>query len=410
LFFFSGGIAVRAEIISIGTELLLGEITDTNASYLAGQLPLLGIDLYWISQVGDNQARLIEVLQRAWQRSELVLTTGGLGPTEDDLTREAIAEMLGEKLEIDPALEKEIRAFFAQWRMDMPLSNLRQATVIPSAQPIGNARGTAPGWWVARDEHVLVAMPGPPMELQEMWQKDVLPRLRQSAQAVIVSRTFKTLGLSEAAVGEAVSPLLASANPTLAVYAKADGIQLRLTAKADSQEQAQKLITEGETGVREILGEYIWGVDDDTLEGVIGRLLVEKGWKLAVMEDYTGGWLTSAITDFPESRAFFEGGLIACSDEAKVALGVDAEVISRHGAVSPEVAEAMAQAAKTLLKADIGISVTGMEMTVDRPAGMVYIGITDSTGSRAVSRPRGRRWITTGALFELRRSLLSLDK
>lgn len=401
---------MRAEIVSIGTEILLGEITDTNASYLAGQLPLLGIDLYWISQVGDNKARLKEVLQRAWQRSELILTTGGLGPTEDDVTRETIAEMLGEKLEIDPALEKEIRAFFAQWGMEMPLSNLRQATVIPSARPIGNARGTAPGWWVERDNHILAAMPGPPLELQEMWQVSVLPRLQQKATAIIVSRTLKTLGLSEAAVGEAVSSLMALANPTLGVYAKADGIQLRLTAKADTQEQAQKLIAEGETSVRKILGEHIWGTDDDTLESVTGHLLVERGWKLAVMEDYTGGWLTSAITDFPESRTFFEGGLIACSDKAKIALGVDAGTISRHGAVSPEVAEAMAQAAKKLLKADIGISVTGMEITADRPTGIVYIGVTDSTGSRAVSRPRGRRWITTGALFELRKSLLSITK
>jgi len=400
---------VKAEIVSIGTELLLGEITDTNASYLASQLPLLGIDLYWISQVGDNQARLIEVLKRAWQRSDLILTTGGLGPTEDDLTRETIAKMLGEKLEIAPALEKEIREFFAQWKMEMPLSNLRQATIIPSAESIGNARGTAPGWWVERDGRILVAMPGPPMELQEMWQKAVHPRLQQGSDAIILSRTFKTFGLSEAAVGELVSPLLSSANPTLAVYAKADGIQVRLTAKAESQKQIEEMIAEGEVGVRGVLDEYIWGTDTDTLETAVGRLLIEKGLSLAVMEDYSGGWLAASITDVPESPAFFKGGLVACSNEAKVALGVDAGVISQYGAVSSEVAQAMAEAARARLRADIAVSTTGMEETETTPAGMVYIGIANSRSSRAIARPRGKRRITTIALFELRKALISPD-
>ena len=182
---------MKAEIISIGTELLLGEITDTNASYLASQLPLLGIDLYWISQVGDNKARLVEVLRRAWQRSEFILTTGGLGPTDDDLTREAIAEMLGEKLEIEPTLERGLRERYAHWGVEMPLSNLKQATIIPSAEPIINERGTAPGWWVKGDGRILVAMPGPPEELQEMWQKSVQSRLQQGSVSIIISKTFK---------------------------------------------------------------------------------------------------------------------------------------------------------------------------------------------------------------------------
>lgn len=399
---------MRAEIISIGTELLLGEITDTDASYLASQLPLLGIDLYWISQVGDNQARLVEVLKRAWQRSELILTTGGLGPTEDDLTREAIAEMSGEKLETGPSLESGLRERFARWGMEMPLSNLRQATIIPSAEPIRNELGTAPGWWVERDGRILVAMPGPPRELQEMWQKEIQPRLRQDSVSIILSKTFKTFGLSEAAVGELVSPMISSANPTLAVYAKADGIQLRLTAKAESQKRAEKMIAEGEVSIRAVLGEYIWGTDKDTLEAAAGHLLIEKGLSLAVMEDYSGGWLAASITDIPESSTFFKGGLVACSDEAKVAFGVNAGVISQYGAVSPEVAQAMVQAVRAFLRADIGISITGIEETEARPTGIVYIGIADKS-SRVISRTRGKRRVTTTALFELRKSLISLD-
>jgi len=402
-------LALRAEIISIGTELLLGEITDTNASYLASQLPPLGIDLYWISQVGDNRARLVEVLKRAWQRSGLILTSGGLGPTEDDLTREAIAEMLAEKLETETSLESGLRERFAQWGMEMPLSNLRQATIIPSAKPIRNEQGTAPGWWVERDGRILVAMPGPPMELQEMWQKEVQPALQQSSVAIILSKTFKTFGLSEAAVGELVSPLLSSVNPTLAVYAKAEGIQLRLTAKAESQKQAEEMIVEGEISIRAVLDERIWGIDNDTLETVAGHLLMERGLSLAVMEDYSGGWLTASITDIPESPNFFKGGLVACSDEAKVAFGVNAGVISQYGAVSPEVAKAMTEAVGELLRADIAVSITGIEETEARPTGIVYIGVADGNNCRVIARTRGKRRVTTTALLELRKSLISVD-
>ncbi len=410
---------MRAEIISIGTELLLGEITDTNASYLASQLPLLGIDLYWISQVGDNQARLVEVLRRAWQRSELILTTGGLGPTEDDLTREAIAELLGEKLETEPVLECEIRGLFVQRGVEMPLSNIKQAALIPSADPIHNIRGTAPGWWVERDGRILIAMPGPPGEMQPMWCEEILPRLRQcSAGGIIFSKTFKTSGLPEASVGELISPLLSSANPTLAVYAKADGIHLRLTAKAGSQKQAEKKIAESEVSIRAILGEHIWGTDNDTLEAIIGRLLVEKGLNLAVMESCTGGLLAATITDVSGSSTYFKGGLVAYSNESKIAYGVDAKIISEYGAISPEVTQAMAETVKIFLSADVGVSVTGVtgaEEMEAKSASMVYIGIDDGKSRRVIkgnypgSRTQVKRRATTAALFELRKVLSALD-
>ncbi len=338
---------MKAEIISIGNELLLGETIDTNASYLASQLCQLGVEVHWISQVGDDEGRLVEVLKHAWRRSELILTSGGLGPTGDDLTREAIAKMLGEKLEIEPSLESELRERFAKWRMEMPLSNLKQATIIPSARPINNELGTAPGWWVEKDSHMLIAMPGPPIELQEMWQKEVRPGLRQRSTSILLPKTFKTFGLSEAAVGELVSPLLSSVNPTLGIYAKPDGIQVRLVAMAESQKQAEKIIAKGEVSIRAVLGEYIWGADDDTLETVLGRLLVEKGLSLVAMEDYSGGWLTTGIAGVPESPTFFKGGLVGNSNEAKVAFGVDDKIISQHGAVSPEVARAMAESVRS---------------------------------------------------------------
>jgi len=168
---------MKAEIISIGTELLLGEITDTNASFLASQLPSLGIDLYFISTAGDNRQRLVNTLKQAWQRSDLILTTGGLGPTQDDITRESIAELLQEELTIDPLLVQRLQEFFCHRRLAMPQSNIKQASIIPSAHPLNNPRGTAPGWWVEKDGHIITAMPGPPYEMQFMWDNEVRPRL-----------------------------------------------------------------------------------------------------------------------------------------------------------------------------------------------------------------------------------------
>jgi len=410
---------VKAEIISVGTELLLGEITDTNAAYLAGQLPLLGIDLYWISQVGDNQARLVEVLKRAWQRSDLILITGGLGPTEDDLTREAIAEMLGEELRIDPLLEREVRELFARRGITMAPSNIKQAAVIPSAKAIHNAQGTAPGWWVEKDGHILMAMPGPPREMHHMWHTEVLPRLHQRATgAIIFSKTIKVFGLPEGTVGELVSPLLSSANPTLGIYAKADGIHLRFAAKAQTQKQAEEMIAQGEARVRSILGEAIWGTDNDTLASVVGHLLAEKELSLAVMECCTGGLLTATITDAPDISAYFRGGLIAYSNEALIAYGVDAGLIDDYGVISAEVAQVMAEAGRLRLEADIGISITGVigpDGLEGKPAGTMYIGIDGSENKKTIKRnysgdrSRVKRLVIVAALCELRKMLLALD-
>ena len=410
---------MKAEIISVGTELLLGEITDTNARFLAGELPKLGVDLYWISQVGDNQARLVEVLKRAWQRSDLILVTGGLGPTEDDLTREAIAEVLGEKLEFVPALERELRDFFARLGREMSPSNIKQATRIPSAEVIRNRNGTAPGWWVEKDNHILIAMPGPPGEMQPMWHHEILPRLCQNTTgAIILPKTFKVFGLTEADVGELVSPLVSSANPTLGVYAKADGIHLRLTAKAQSQGLAEEMIAQGEARLRSILGGYIWGTDSDTLEAVVGHILVEKGLSLGVMEGYTGGLLAATITSTPGTATYFKGGLIAYSDEALVAYGIDAKLISEHRAGSAEVAQSMAEAARLYLGAAIGVGITGVDEpgeVDERPFATIHIGVDDGQNKRVISahypgnRARVKRRAVTAALFELRKVLAAPD-
>lgn len=408
---------MRAEIISVGTELLLGEIVDTNSSFIASQLPLLGIDLYWISQVGDNPGRLEEILRRALSRSDLAITTGGLGPTADDLTREAIASVLGEQMEIAPHLEKEIKSFFTSRNLPMPPHNLKQAMLIPSASPLPNPQGTAPGWWIEKDGRLIVALPGPPVEMQPIWEREVVPRLRRKLSGeVIISRVIKTFGLSEAAVDEIVSPFFPSSNPTLGIYAKADGIYLRLASKAATKEEAQEMLAHREEQIRKVLGEHIWGTDQETLEGVVGSLLVQRGLTLATMEGSTGGLLASILTDAPGSSAYFKGGLVAYSDEAKIAFGVKKQLIADYGSVSPQVAEAMASAIRHSLKADIGIGTTGVAGpggVEGKLVGTIYIAIDDGKQIRTRStiyvprRAEVKRRAVQAALFDLRKILLA---
>lgn len=279
---------MRAEIVSIGTELLLGSITDTNASYLAQRLALLGIDCFYISQVGDNPTRLQEVLARAWGRSDLTVTTGGLGPTVDDLTREAIAEMLGETLYTDEGLAEHVRQFFARRGSPMPEANLKQAALIPPATPIDNPIGTAPGWWVSRQaggaQRIMVSMPGVPFEMKRMWEIEVEPKLRELSPTRIVSRTLKVLGMGESAVEQVVVDLMSGSNPTLAPYAKQDGIHLRITAKAGTEEAARAMIVGLEEQVRARLNTAVYGADDESPSGAVLDLLERAGARLAVLE------------------------------------------------------------------------------------------------------------------------------
>jgi len=407
---------IKAEIISIGTEILLGEILDTNTQYIASRLPALGIDLYYTSVVGDNLGRLVEVIGRARERSDLVLATGGLGPTEDDLTREAIAQVLGEEAAVDPELERWLRELFASRGFPMPERNLKQATLIPSARAIPNPRGTAPGWWVERDGRIVVAMPGPPTEMQLMWEAEVAPELeRRRLGTVLVVRTLKTTGLPEATLDEMVSPLLKSSNPSIGVYARADGIHVRIAAKSDSAEEARRLIGPVEEEVRRILGGAIWGADDDTLAGAAGAMLRERGLTLATMESCSGGLLASTITDVPGSSDYYKGGLVSYATEMKIAWGVDQQVIAEHGVISAECAQAMARAVRERLGADIGIGVTGVagpDRQEDKPVGTVHIAV--ALGERpprttSYVMPQGReavkRRAVTTALALLRRVL-----
>lgn len=374
---------MRAEIISCGTELLLGHITDTNATYLAQSLAALGIDLYFVSQVGDNQGRIVETLRRAWERSDLIIMTGGLGPTEDDLARESISALLDESMQVDPRLEAELRAMFAARNSQMPERNVKQATLIPSAEALPNPRGTAPGWWVQKDGHIIVAMPGVPREMYRMWEEEAILRLSPYTGGLIFTRILRVWGLGESAVEERLQELLHNNNPTIATYAKNDAVDVRITAKGETHEEAEYKVAEMEAQARQILRHHIFGTDKDTLQGVVGKYLAERGQWLAVMESVTGGLLSSVITDNPDSSRHFIGGIVSYSPDLKVQVGVPREVIDQYGAISEQTARAMAHVVREYFHADYGLGITGVagpDKQEDKPVGTVHIAIEGPGG------------------------------
>jgi nicotinamide-nucleotide amidase len=406
---------MRAEIFSVGTELLLGQIVDTNAPFLADQLALLGIDLYHITQVGDNLERLVAALRLAWSRADLIIMTGGLGPTEDDLGREGIAALLDEPMAVDPELERDLRAYFASRGLRMPDRNAKQAALIPSARPLPNPEGTAPGWFVERDNHIIIAMPGVPHEMLRMWEYEALPRLRPRAGGIIFSRTLRTAGVGESTVEEQLQPFIRNANPTVATYAKRDAVDVRLTAKAPTLNEAQELVAALEREVRAVLGSTVFGVDNDTLQSVIGNMLAERRLTLATMESCTGGLLASTITDVPGSSVYFRGGLVSYSTAMKVQWGVPQAVLDAHGAISEETARAMAEAARQQLAADIGVGVTGVAGPTEqegKPVGTVHLAVALAGGATTarlqmrLSRTEVKRLAVLGALNLLRLTLL----
>ncbi len=408
---------MQAEIIASGTELLMGEIQDTNSSYLASRLPSLGLELRRITLVGDDLNQYAEALERSWRRNAFTFTTGGLGPTVDDLTREAIAKVFKEETFVDPHLLDDLKALFkARGIEEMPPRNIKQAWLIPSAKGIRNRIGTAPGWWAEKDGNVVIALPGPPNELYQMWDLEVAPRLRERIKgSVVLSRTIKTIGLSEALVDEMASDFLHSENPYVGIYARPDGIYLRIIAKGASQNEAQRLLQPVDEQLRGIFKDAVWGTDDETAESSVGTFLREHGLTLATMESCTGGMLADFITNVPGSSNYYKGGIVSYTNELKVASGVSADLIRGHGAVSSQVAEAMAQAVRLRLGADFGIGITGAagpDALEGKPPGTVYIGVAHSGGCessnyRFPANNRGlvKRRAVTMALLNLRRIL-----
>ena len=380
-----------AEILSIGTELLLGQIVDSNAAYLGRTLAGLGIDLYYKSTVGDNEGRVLETIRRARDRSDVVITSGGLGPTEDDLTKECIAQVFGEELVMhEPSLE-QLRAFFEKRRAVMAERNKKQALIYANGRPIPNPNGTAPGALLEKDGKIIISLPGPPNEMMPMVENFVVPFLseRLSGQRqYLVTRTFRLIGIGESTVDERVQDLMRGTNPTLAPYAHVGEVHVRMGAKAATVAEAEAAMAPAEAELRRRLGQYIYGTDKTTLEAAVIELLKERGKTVAVAESCTGGGLGARLTAISGSSAAFLGGVISYSNDAKVnLLGVDRALLEQHGAVSAPVAEAMARGARERLGADIGVSITGVAGpeggTEEKPVGLVYVGLATADGVTA---------------------------
>jgi nicotinamide-nucleotide amidase len=409
---------LKAEIFSIGTELLMGELTDTNGSWIAARLPALGIQMQWLSIIGDDLGMLAEAFQRGWQRSDIIFTTGGLGPTQDDLTREAVARALDETPTVQREVVDQLEKYFQGRGMVMPPRNIKQAHLIPSAQFIPNPNGTAPGWWSERNGKIIVNLPGPPGEMHPMWENQVAPRLRQIVnEEVTITRNIKTLGMSEAAVDEVISEFFGKENPYLGIYSKADGIHLRVIARARDEASARQMIRPVEDAIVDRLGPYIWGYDDETPEQSAGQALQEHGLTLSTMESCTGGFLANSITDVAGSSAYYRGGVVAYTNQLKIASGVPAATIEKHGAISAETAEAMARIIRSSLGADFGIGITGVtgpDPLEGKPAGQVYIAIAGPAEVRGFEMrvpPRRiviKRRASNTALTELRKMISEL--
>jgi nicotinamide-nucleotide amidase len=372
-----------AEILSIGTELLLGQIVDTNAAYLGRTLAGLGIDLYYKSTVGDNEARVIETIRRARDRADLIITSGGIGPTEDDLTKESIAQVFDEELVLDQPSLEHLHAFFARRGYPMPERNAKQAMIYRSGRMIPNPNGTAPGALLEKNGKIVISMPGPPNEMIPMMEGHVIPLLTErlgGTRQYLVTRVVRFIGIGESALEEHVQDLIHSTNPSLAPLAHTGEVHLRIGAKGENREAAEALIQPVEAELRRRLGKFIYGVDKTTLEAAVVQLLRERGRTVACAESCTGGGLGARLTSVSGSSAAFQGGVISYSNEAKTALlGVPRDLLETHGAVSAPVAEAMARGARERLGADYALSITGVAGpdggTSEKPVGLVYIGV-----------------------------------
>jgi len=410
---------LTAEIIAIGSELLTPQRSDTNSLWLTQKLNDIGIEVMLKTVVGDDEARLEEAIGDAVKRSDIVITTGGLGPTEDDITRQASAKAIGKGLEYHVALEIELLERFRRWGREMPEINKRQAYVIEGAEILPNPNGSASGMYIEIGNARIAIFPGPPREMRPMFENFVFDRLKAVAGDVVVSRrVLKVSGMGESAVDEAIAPIYVTypAVQTSILFSKSE-VEVHLSAKSKNAAEANATLAELIEKIVGKLGVAVFSVQGETMEEVVGKLLVASGKSLSVAESCTGGLIGTRLTDVPGSSAYFLEGVTAYSNEAKMrTLGVPEATLSEFGAVSTETASAMATGMRERAKTDYAISVTGIAGpdggTAEKPVGMVFLGYSDATGSKTLKLvlPGDReliRWRSSQAALDyLRRQLL----
>ncbi|HHU48756.1 MAG: competence/damage-inducible protein A [Caldicoprobacterales bacterium] len=379
---------MNAEIIGIGSELLLGQIVNTDAQFLSQQLSFMGIDVYWHTVVGDNRSRILEALRMATTRSDIIITTGGLGPTMDDLSKETVAEFLGMELEEHQPSLKRIQNYFQALGRTMSGNNIKQAMFPREAIVLQNDNGTAPGAIIEKNKKVYIILPGPPAELQPMFINHVVPYLTGKTKSGIYSRVLRIFGIGESSVEERIQDLLLEqGNPTIAPLAASGEVKLRITAKASSRQKAEKLIRPVQGEIENRLGNAVYGYDEETMESVVINLLRAKKLRLALAESCTGGHISDLITNIPGASDVFLESCITYSNEAKIArLGVSPDTLMKYGAVSHQTAREMAEGIRKTSGADIGAAITGIAGpgggTHEKPVGLVYMAITGLTDTQ----------------------------
>lgn len=413
---------MRCEVVAIGTELLLGTVVDSNSAWIGGQLALSGVDCLRSVRVGDNHDRMVACIRESLSRADAVICCGGLGPTQDDVTREAIAEVMGVDLVRDDGVAGAIRTMFESRGRHMPDNNLRQADVPVGATVIHQTRGTAPGLICpVGEDQVVYAVPGVPHEMKDMVERAILPdlRARSGDTSTIVSRTLRTWGESESGLAERLDDRMqaldASGTATIAFNASGiEGLKVRITAKGDDEAAAWAAVSAEEAGVRALLGDLVFGVDDESMEHAVGALLLERGWTLGLAESVTGGLVASRIVAVPGASQWFRGSVVSYASEVKF----DLLGVSEGPVVSETVAAEMASGARRVLGADVGLGVTGVagpDTQDDQPVGTVFFA-SDVDGDVEVrrvqlpgDRERIRQFACISLLDSLRHRLLAHD-
>src|ERR687893_352085 len=377
-----------AEIVTIGTEILLGDLVDTNTAWLSARLAALGVGVYRHTTVGDNRARISGALEEAASRADLVITTGGLGPTSDDLTNECLADVTGREMVEYPEARAHVDEMFRRFGREPSPNNYKQALFPRGTELIPNPLGTAMGALLEADGTLFATLPGVPSEMRGMFEDTLEPLIRSRSDGSIVSRTLWFAGIGESALAEKVQEFLDATDPTVAPLAGQGKVRLRITTRAATQSEAEEKIAPVEKEILSRLGGYYFGEDEETLESAVGRLLKERGATLALAESCTGGLLAKRLTDIAGSSVYFKEGVITYSNESKERwLGVPKVMLLKHGAVSEPVACKMAEGVRQISGADYGLSVTGIAGpdggTKEKPVGLVFVGLSDAEGTFA---------------------------
>jgi nicotinamide-nucleotide amidase len=417
------GATVQAEIVTIGTELLLGEIIDTNSAWIAQKLTTIGLNLYYTTTVGDNLQRITDILRHSLERSQIVIATGGLGPTVDDMTRQAVAAATGRELYLDESLVEEIRCHFSRRGYTMTENNYRQAYLPAGARIIHNPVGTAPAFAVEQGSHVIICLPGVPFEMQYLMETEVLGYLREhfGLTGIIRSRTVRTCGIGESAIDARITDLMNRSNPSVGTRAHFGQTDVQVTAKAESEEEAMALIAPVEAELRQRLGAFVFGIDQQTLADVVTDLLAERGLRLAVVETVTQGELAQQLGNASQGKVTLAGGMNLPGPEAvQNTLGLAPGLIEAHGYPSQEVADAAALAARSAQGADLCLALIGPQDLATPESPAVYYSLALPGGStstllrgeprRGRTGPSGRGWLINMALDMVRRHLAGFEQ